>query len=174
MNLVLIGIRGAGKSTVGSLAAQRLGLAFVDIDQLVEQRTGQSVAEIFVNQGEANFRRLESEALASLRDVDRTCIATGGGVVLVEANRRLLGQLGAVFWLQVGAEQALRRTVDKQQRPPLTELSPLSETRAIAAERHELYSQLATGVIHTDQRSAQEVCDELEQLWYTFTSNDLR
>jgi len=174
VNLVLVGVRGSGKSAAGAELARRLGLAFVDLDRAIEEAAGEPVAAIFARLGEAGFRSLESAALAGLRGVDRTVLATGGGAVIDERNRRILRDLGTVVWLRVSPESAVARTVGSRGRPALTGLSPEDEAREVARSRRAWYEEVADEVIDTDPLGLSEVCDELEQLWLLAARDDVR
>jgi shikimate kinase len=166
MSLVLIGARGAGKSTAGRVLAGRVGAPFVDLDAVIEAGAGTSVARIFADRGEAWFRELEHRALLSQPLDQVAVIATGGGVVLRAENREHLAQARAVVWLRVSAETAVARTRDEEGRPALTSLAPLEEARAIARHRAGLYEQVASHHVNSDDRSLDEVCDELEHIWH--------
>src|SRR6188768_2626659 len=109
MHLFLIGYRGSGKTTVGRLLADRLGWAFLDADAVLEDRYGRTIREIFAAEGEAGFRDKESAVLADLCTRTDTVIATGGGIVLREVNRRLLNQNGFVTWLTADPPTLLAR-----------------------------------------------------------------
>lgn len=174
MNLVLIGVRGSGKSTAGVQLARRIDLSFVDLDREIEKLSGSSLAELICGAGgEPEFRRLESRALARLAGCEGSVLATGGGVVQSRANRESLKRLGPVIWLAVSPEEAVRRTAGER-RPPLTDLPPLEEARQVAEHRAPLYHDLADAVVETDGKSLEEVCDELEQLWYDLSRHHLR
>src|SRR5690606_17609278 len=108
-NLVLVGPMGAGKTSIGRRLAERFGLAFVDADHYVEERTGATIAAIFEHVGEAGFRERERAALAELLAGEGRLVATGGGAVLDADNRRLMRERGFVVYLQVGLEAQLRR-----------------------------------------------------------------
>ena len=108
-NLFLIGPMGAGKSSIGRRLAERFGMPCVDLDAEIERRTGASVATIFEIEGEAGFRRRESDLLAELTARNAIVLATGGGAVLAPANRTLLRERGFVVWLQASVEQQLQR-----------------------------------------------------------------
>ena len=164
MNLVLVGLRGAGKTAVGRRVAARRRVAFVDLDERIASLGGRTVSELLRQAGEAALRAAESEALASLDPPDATVIATGGGAVELAENRAHITRLGTVVWLQVSPEESVARTVGSD-RPPLTSLPPLAEARALAARRDDGYRAVAQHVIETSGRSLEEVCDELEQLW---------
>lgn len=174
MNLILVGVRGSGKSAAGAELARRLGCDFVDLDARIERAAGESIAAIFGREGAAEFRRLESKTLAGLRGLERTVIATGGGAVIDEANRRAMRDLGRVVWLRVRAETALERIGDSSSRPALTELPPLEEAREVARSRRAWYEQVADESLDTDSLTLAEVCDELEQLWHAAARDHIR
>jgi shikimate kinase len=114
----LVGFMGAGKTTLGRRAAERLSLPFFDLDERIERESSMSVSEIFLREGEAEFRRRESEALSRLVAAEeRGIIATGGGAFTVEENRRLMSESGVVVWLDVSAEEILDRISEAGSRP---------------------------------------------------------
>ena len=118
-NLSLIGPMGAGKTAIGKRLAPRLGLAFVDADHALVERTGVSIAEIFEREGEAGFRAREAALLAELLAGEGVLLATGGGAVLAPANRALLAARSRVVHLRVDVRQQLRRLAHDRQRPLL-------------------------------------------------------
>src|SRR5262245_21050626 len=107
--VVLIGLMGAGKSTVGRLLAERLGWTFHDLDTCIESRTRKSVAQIFMEEGEEEFRRLEQQLTLELASRDHVVLAPGGGWITRSETVRQLAPDSAVFWLQVSPEEAVRR-----------------------------------------------------------------
>jgi shikimate kinase len=142
-NLVLIGPMGAGKTSIGRRLAARLGLRFVDADRELEATTGATVPVIFECEGEAGFRQRESQLLATLCAGAGQLIATGGGAVLAEANRRVLRERGFVVWLKVGIEQQLRRLARDSSRPLLAGPDRRGKLEALAQQRDPLYRELA-------------------------------
>ncbi|QIA26276.1 3-dehydroquinate synthase [Thermaerobacter sp. PB12/4term] len=114
LRLVLVGMMGAGKTTVGRALAARLGWAFLDLDDLVEQAAGRTVGALFAQEGEAGFRRREEQALAWALALERVVIATGGGVVLSEANRAKLAAEPWVVWLEAPPEELARRLAGQE------------------------------------------------------------
>lgn len=145
----LIGFMGAGKSTVGHILAERLGMPFVDMDQAIESRTGRTVSQIFADSGEEEFRRLESDILKELSGQPPAVIACGGGVVIRDENRVLLKRTGRVVYLQVSAEEALARIGDIATRPILTGAAGVVTATSILAARKALYSAVADITIDT-------------------------
>lgn len=144
-NLVLIGFMGCGKSTVGRALHHRLGYPLVDMDQVIEQRAGKPIPRIFEEDGEGVFRDLEAGVLRELGEAGapRRIISTGGGVVLREENRALLGRLGYVVWLNAPAEVVWERTSKNRNRPLLQVEDPLERIRALMVEREPLYREAA-------------------------------
>ena len=156
--LVLVGAPGSGKSTVGSEVAARLGVAFHDVDQVIAERAGKPVAEIFADDGEAVFRALEESTTAELL-AEPGVLSLGGGAVLSAATRRAL-QGHRVVWLQVSAANAARRVGLNEARPLL-----LGNVRGtlirLLAERTPLYAEVATESIRTDDTDVDAVVELL-------------
>lgn len=153
MNVVLVGLMGSGKTSVGRVAAQSLGFEFVDTDQMIIESAGKSIPEIFADEGEEGFRRRETEALASLAGRERLVVATGGGVVTRPENHPLLRRLGFVVWLNADVGTLCRRTAHSQDRPLLREGDPEKTLRRLLAERAPLYEQVSDFKITTDDLS---------------------
>ncbi|MBC7267003.1 MAG: 3-dehydroquinate synthase [Coriobacteriia bacterium] len=162
-HIFLTGFMGSGKSTVGRIVAERLGLPFVDLDAEIERVAGASVADIFRAEGEEGFRAAEHRALSDAVRRDDAVIACGGGVVLRDENRRLLKEHGRVVYLAVSAEEALARIGDAADRPLLA-----GDARAIAPRildaRLALYRATADITVDTTGRTPQEVADEVVKL----------
>ena len=168
-NIVLIGYRGSGKSAVGKLLAARLGRPVLDTDELIQQRAGCSIAEIFERQGEAHFRSLEDGVIEELRSTRGAVISVGGGGVERPRNRELLAEMGHVVWLTAPAEELHRRitadSASESSRPRLTEGDALSEVRGLLSRRTPWYEELAAARIDTTGRQPAEVAETiLEQL----------
>ena len=165
-NLIfLVGLSGAGKSTVGRLLATRMGWDFSDSDQEIEAETGKKVTEIFAQEGEEAFRKLELNALRRLSERDQLVIATGGGSVTVPKARALMGG-GFVVWLSVSPEEAARRL----QQDPSTDERPLlsGDTRGrleALLQARLVHYQAADAAIDVDELSPELVASELANLW---------
>ncbi len=165
MNVVLIGYRGTGKTTVAQQLALRLGWDWVDADVEIELRAGKSIAAIFADDGEPAFRDLESQVLAAMIGRERIVLAAGGGVVLREENRRLLKTAGKVVWLKADVATILARVAGDQttagRRPQLTTAGGEAEVRQLLAQRTPLYRDLADLEIDTEGRTPAEIVEEI-------------
>jgi shikimate kinase len=157
--LVLVGPPGAGKTTVGALLAQRLGIAFRDTDADVEAAVGKPIADIFVDDGEEAFRAQETAALLDALAAHDGVLALGGGAVLAEANRDALAGHRVAF-LSVELADAAKRVGLARDRPVIS-INPRARLRQLLDERRGLYAQVADVTIRTDGRSAEDVADEL-------------
>ena len=160
----LVGMMGSGKSTIGRDLAQRLGVTFHDTDDLVGQRAGMSIAELFETIGVVAFRDLERQAVESVSTATGV-IATGGGVVLDEDLRRLMAETGLVVHLAAPAEVLASRVGTGQGRPLIAEGDTAERLRAIAETRASLYHSVADIVIETAGMAPSDVVDELERSW---------
>jgi shikimate kinase len=163
-HLVLVGMMGTGKTTVGHLVARRLRRPFVDSDNQVLARTGRTVAQIWETEGEAAFRRLEAEALAAaLASEVPAVLAAAGGVVKDPANRRRLKEAGTVVWLRARPATLEPRVKRSSHRPLLTH-DALGVLTRLDAERAELYQEVADTVIDIDDHTPGEVADMIVAL----------
>lgn len=160
--VVLVGTMGAGKTTVGRLVADSLGVDFVDTDHLVEERAGKSVSEIFVDDGEEAFRALERKAVADALATHEGVLALGGGAVLAEETRALLAGHQVVF-LRVGLADAASRVGLGVSRPLLLG-NVRGRIKQLLDERTPIYTELARHVVETDGRTAAEVAGEVRGL----------
>ena len=168
-NVYLVGLMGAGKTTIGRLLARRLKLRFYDSDQEVERRCGVKIPVIFEIEGEAGFRAREQQALAELTALQGIVLATGGGAVIAEENRRRLAATGTVVYLNARPEDLFERVRQDRNRPLLACADPLARLRGLHAERDPLYRALADVVVDTGTRSvpalARALLGRLEDLW---------
>jgi shikimate kinase len=156
-NVILVGLMGSGKSTVGRMVAQSLGFAFADTDHLITDAAGQTIPEIFAAEGEEGFRMRETAALRSLLGRDGLVIATGGGIVTRPENVPLLKQLGFVVWLSADPNVLHRRTAHSHDRPLLKNPDPAGTLRKLHESRRPLYEQASDMKVNTDDFSPQDV-----------------
>ncbi|MFN3628627.1 MAG: shikimate kinase [Casimicrobiaceae bacterium] len=148
---MLVGPMGAGKTTVGQLLARRLGLAFLDTDQVLEARTGVSIATIFEIEGEQQFRAREAALIAELLSEDRVVIATGGGAILSDATRELLARRARVIYLHATPETSYVRVRKSRDRPLLNVDAPLEKLKSLYAVRDPLYRSVAHLIVNTGE-----------------------
>jgi len=156
-NLILVGPMGAGKSTIGRLLAKELKLSFKDSDKEIEQRTGANIPWIFDVEGEEGFRAREESVIDDLTQRQGIVLATGGGVVMREANRRHLHERGVVVYLATPVSMQLERTSRDRNRPLLRTPDPRKRLTELMELRDPLYRETAHIIMPTDGGSARDV-----------------
>lgn len=163
-NIFLIGLMGAGKSTIGRQLARELGKQFRDSDSEIEKRTGVSIDVIFDIEGEQGFRRRETGLLRELVDERGIVLATGGGAVLASENRQLLRDNGMIIYLKASAEHLAGRVRLDRRRPLLQSGDKLAKIRELMTQREPVYQQLADMVVETNNRSVPRVVREISKM----------
>ena len=153
MRLALIGLPGSGKTTVGRQLARRLNLAFLDTDQVIEQRLDCSIRDYFATEGEERFRDVEQQVVDELTQSHKGVLSTGGGVVLRSANRAHLRERAHVLYLRSSPEELFRRLRHDQSRPLLQVADPLQRLRDLHEVRDPLYRETAHFVVETGRPS---------------------
>ncbi len=162
MNLVLIGYRGTGKSTVAEFLATRLGWKAISTDAHVVERARMKISDIVARDGWDHFRNLETEVCLALKDRDRLVIDTGGGIILRPDNMAALKLNGLVFWLTATVTTITRRISDDTQRPALTAGKTfLEEIQEVLTERTPKYQAAADHTIVTDDLSPEEIVTQI-------------
>ncbi|MEQ8204188.1 MAG: shikimate kinase AroL [Smithellaceae bacterium] len=165
MNVVLIGYRACGKSTVGKMLADRLKIAFLDTDLLIEEKLGMPIKEIVAGHGWEYFRAKEKEAVQKLVQRNDCVIATGGGVVLDEENVGLLKKIGCVIWLKAPVADIIERLKQDVKtdnlRPQFTDGNLAEETTMVLEKRIPLYQKAADYALDTAGKTASQVVDEI-------------
>lgn len=162
MNVVLIGYRGTGKSTVGKIVAARLGRTVVSTDAEIVKRVGQSIPDIVAQHGWDYFRDLESQVCQEFAGRDGLVIDTGGGAILRSQNVETLKRTGTLFWLRASVDTIAKRIGRDTQRPSLTGTkSFVDEIQDVLRERTPKYEAAADHVIATDGRSIVQIADEI-------------
>lgn len=154
---------GAGKSTIGRLLSTELQCEFHDSDKEIEERCGANIPWIFDMEGEAGFREREEHAIDELTQLNDVVLATGGGAVMREQNRKHLAARGTVVYLCTSVDQQLARTAKDRNRPLLQQENPEKVLRDLFAVRDPLYRSIADIVIETDQRNPKWVVNELKK-----------
>lgn len=144
MNLVLIGLRGSGKSKLGRTLAKKLHLNFIDIDTKIEEMCEQKIPAIVAEHGWPHFRKKEKEAINEIAELNHTVIATGGGSILDPENAKKLRKNSKTVYLHISAEKATKRIKNSTNRPALTQnISKLREMQQLYEERHHIYQENA-------------------------------
>jgi shikimate kinase len=156
-SIVLIGMMGAGKSSVGACLRRRTGLGLVDTDEFVASKFGMSIPEVFAKYGEEKFREMETEALRCMRTEEQTIIITGGGIVLRKENVEILRSQAVIVWLDGDEEMLFARASRKQDRPLLQTKNPRKDFSAILGARRPLYSNIADIRVNTSVLTDEEV-----------------
>ncbi|MDZ4728952.1 MAG: shikimate kinase AroK [Xanthomonadales bacterium] len=163
-NVFLIGPMGSGKTTIGQKLALRLGLDFHDTDQEIQDRTGVNISLIFEIEGEEGFRERESRVLNELTAADQVLIATGGGAVLRECNRKWLRERGVVIYLQASIEQQLSRLRQDKSRPLIQLQDRQAKLIELAKQREPLYAELADFTFPARNRSVDQSVERISDV----------
>lgn len=153
-NLIMVGMMGSGKTTIGRTLARHLDKVFVDSDEEIQHRTGVTIAHIFDIEGETGFRQREAAAIHDLVCRDNMVLATGGGAVLAEQSRAMLRQNGIVIYLRASVHDLWQRTRHDRNRPLLQNADPRAKLAELHDQRDPLYQEIADIVIQTGRQSA--------------------
>ena len=162
-NIFLVGMMGAGKTTVGKLLAQHSGKTFVDSDEEIQRRTGVTIPHIFDVEGEAGFRQREANVIQALVKLDNIVLATGGGAVLSEQNRDALRCNGIVVYLKSSVHDLWQRTRHDHNRPLLQTADPRAKLKDLYEQRDPLYTQVADLIMPTGKQSVHSLVLQLQQ-----------
>lgn len=162
-NIYLVGLMGAGKTTIGRGLAKKFGWRFIDSDHEIEARTGVSIPTIFEIEGEEGFRRREAQVIEELSKLSNIVMATGGGVVLAPMNRECLKRNGVVVFLDVPPVQLYERTRNDRNRPLLQVADPLARLKSLHAERTPYYREVADIIIEGGRCNAGMLATQLQK-----------
>lgn len=162
-NIILVGMMGAGKTTVGKLLAKHLGKTFIDSDEEIQRRTGVTIPHIFDVEGEAGFRMRESGVIQELLKQDNIVLATGGGAILSALNRPMMKENGVVVYLKSSVHDLWQRTRHDHNRPLLQTDNPRAKLQELHDQRDPLYTEAADLIIHTGKQSVQILLERLQQ-----------
>jgi shikimate kinase len=169
-NLILVGMMGSGKSTMGRILARYLEKAFFDSDIEIQARTGVSIPHIFDVEGEPGFRQREAIEIVTILQRQQTVLATGGGAVLLEQNRRVMQAQGIVIYLQANVHDLWQRTRHDKNRPLLQVADPLAKLNELFVQRDPLYLEVADIVVQTGRQSVQSLMLHLVEKIHLFQS----
>lgn len=160
-NIILVGLMGAGKTTVGRVLAKRLGKKFIDTDYEIERRCGVKIPTIFEMEGEEGFRKREAAVIKDLVTLDNVVLATGGGSILLPENRENLKQFGYVVYLRANPYDLWLRTKHDTSRPILNTTDPREKLKELFAVRDPLYYSIASQVIETGKPNVNQLTNKL-------------
>jgi shikimate kinase len=154
---------GAGKTTIGKLLAKNLGRSFYDTDHEVEKRTGVKIPVIFELEGESGFRKRETSVIEDLTKLDNIVMATGGGAVIAEENRKLLQESGTVIYLRGSVNDLWLRMRNDKHRPLLQNVDIRAKLEQLYAERDLFYRQTATFTFDTGKQPVTSILKQIEK-----------
>ena len=160
-NIYLVGLMGAGKTTIGRQLARLLKLPFYDSDKAIEERTGVDIPTIFEFEGEEGFRNREQKMIQQLTEIKGIVMATGGGAILREENRKLLSENGFVIYLHCDVDKLLERTRRDSQRPLLNTQDPKERLESLFDQRKPLYTSIADFTIDTGILQSKDVVTQI-------------
>ena len=163
-NIFFVGLMGAGKTTIGKLLAKKLKKTFYDTDHEIEKKLGVKVSVIFELEGEEGFRKRETQMIDELTSKKDIILATGGGAVLSQDNRRLLKERGKVIYLNAKPQHLAKRMAFDKDRPLLQQGNMLDTLNNLYKERHRLYLGVSSFVVDTGQQKTQTIINKIETL----------
>ena len=164
MNVAVYGFMGVGKTTSGALLAEALGYEFIDMDNEIERRTGKTIPEIFMDDGEARFRELERDLVRELSGKDGYVIGCGGGALADLVNTEALRVSSTLVYLTASVDEILERTGKESHRPLLKVDDPRKTIEELIAKRRPVYERYAEVTIDTTDKTSKEVADEIRGL----------
>lgn len=160
MNIVLVGFMGAGKTTMGRRLASRLGYWFIDMDHQIEKEQGRKISDIFKEEGEAAFRKMETDLLERLGRLNNTVVSTGGGVLITPGHQELIKKIGPSVYLKADVDTLFERASRTNVRPLLKTENPLETVKALFEKRKHLY-EMADISITTIDKSKYRIISEI-------------
>lgn len=158
-NVILTGMMGSGKTTVGKELATVLNYDFIDLDEVIENKYGK-ITDIFSQKGEKYFREIETQELKKIENQSNFVLSTGGGVILKDENIKILKDLGQVFYLSAKSETIYNRIKNQKHRPLLNTQNPKNTIEEILSKRLEKYEKSGKKII-TDSKNAKEIAGEI-------------
>lgn len=162
-NIILVGMMGAGKTTIGKSLANYLNKTFIDSDHEIQQRTGVKIPVIFEIEGEKGFRKREADMLQELLSIDNMVLATGGGIILNKENRKLLRQKGTIVYLRATVNDLWHRTRHDKNRPLLQTMDLQAKLAELYDHRDPIYREIAHIVVESGKQSVHQMVKLLAQ-----------
>lgn len=162
-NIFLVGLMGAGKTTIGRALAKKLNRPFYDSDQEIEARTGATIPTIFEIEGEESFRKREADMIRELSAIENAIIATGGGAAVRAETRACMKEFGTVIYLQAGVSQLLQRTSRDRNRPLLQTSNPRQRLEDLLRQRDPFYREVADMLIETGRGNISSIVNVIIQ-----------
>lgn len=172
-NIILVGLMGSGKTSVGKVLARLLDKAFVDSDHEIERVTGVRIPVIFEIEGEVGFRAREHKMITELVAQENILLATGGGVILMKENRDLLHANGMVIYLRAPVKSLLKRTQHDRNRPLLRVPDPAAKLTALYEQRDPLYREVAHLIVDTGNQSVRTLAGQIEAKLKAYANDDI-
>jgi len=163
-NIFLIGFMGCGKSTIAKRLSEKLGVAQIEMDELIVQEQGMPITEIFEKYGEEHFRDIETDLVRRLQEWDGVVVSCGGGAVLREENRKMMKESGAIVWLTAKPETILERVKNSTNRPVLNGHMNVEYIAELMEKRRACYEAAADFVVETDEKEREAICDEIKYI----------
>jgi shikimate kinase len=163
-NIILLGLMGSGKTTIGKQISKSLERRFLDTDYAIEEKTGVDISTIFELEGEEGFRSREHNLLKDLKDSQKLVIATGGGIVLRNENRDLLKKMGCVVYLRANIKDLVTRLKDDKTRPLIQNVNLSQKINYLFKERDPLYIEVADYIIETKNKKINDIKNEILEL----------
>lgn len=169
-NIILVGLMGAGKSTIGRSLAKKLKKEFFDSDRIIEERTGVDIATIFEIEGEEGFRDREAQVIGELCQLENIVLATGGGSILREKNRENMKNYGHVVYLSTTAELLYSRIRHDKSRPLMQTSNPLDTLKKLLQNREPFYKEVSDSTITTGKQKANLIVKRVEDALKKYNS----
>ena len=160
-NLILIGFMGTGKSTIARQLSKQLDMPFFEMDEMIVQKEGMEISDIFQEKGEAYFRDLETALLKKLLQEEKGILSCGGGIILRDENIQAMKKHGTVILLTAKPETILKRVKHNQSRPVLNGKKNINDITKLMKERESRYQMAADITISTDDKSLSQICEEI-------------
>jgi len=164
-NIILVGLMGSGKTTIGKQLSKSMKREFLDTDHAIEEKTGVDVSTIFELEGEEGFRSREHNFLGKLKGSQKLVIATGGGIILSSENRDLLKEIGCVLYLRSNIKDLVSRLKDDKTRPLIQNVNLSQKINDLFNERDPLYSSVANYIIETKNKKINDIKKEIMELF---------